>query len=88
MHDENGQEIDESARRLLCLVGCIHQLCHANGGGRRALSLSPSHYVYINIAKEMKLGRTSGWVVVAERVDRVCADAWRPHLLIRANGTS
>ena len=46
----------------------ISYVMRTAGAGAR-FPYAPSHYVYINIAKEMKLGRTSGWVAVAERVD-------------------
>jgi hypothetical protein len=46
----------------------ISYVMRTAGAGAR-FPYSPSHYVYINIAKEMKLSRTSGWVVVAEPVD-------------------
>jgi hypothetical protein len=39
------------------------------GAGAR-FPYAPSHFVYINIGKQMELGHTSGWAVVAERVDR------------------
>jgi hypothetical protein len=69
MHDENGQPID--ARRddyYAWSAAFISYVMRTAGAGAR-FPYSPSHYVYINIAKEMKLSRTSGWAVVAERVD-------------------
>ena len=56
--------------RRLSLVGRVHQLHHANGWRGPRFPYAPTHYAYINIAKEMKLGRTSGWVTLAERVDQ------------------
>ena len=46
----------------------ISYVMRTAGAGAR-FPYAPSHYIYINIAKEMKLGRTSGWAMVAERVD-------------------
>jgi len=39
------------------------------GAGAR-FPYAPSHYVYINIAKQMRVGRTSGWALMAERADQ------------------
>jgi hypothetical protein len=36
-------------------------------GAGRQFPYSPSHYTYINIAKQMALGQTSNWIVTAER---------------------
>ena len=46
----------------------ISYVMRTAGAGAR-FPYAPSHYIYINLAKDMKLGRTSGWVMVAERVD-------------------
>jgi hypothetical protein len=69
MHDENGQEIDEGRNDYYAWSGAFISYVMRTAGAASRFPYSPSHYVYINIAKEMKLGRTSGWVVVAERVD-------------------
>jgi hypothetical protein len=69
MHDESGQEFD--ARRAdyyAWSAAFISYVMRTAGAGAR-FPYAPSHYVYINIGKEMKLGRASGWAVVAERVD-------------------
>jgi hypothetical protein len=69
MHDESGQEID--ARRddyYAWSAAFISYVMRTAGAGAR-FPYAPSHYVYINIAKEMTLGRTSGWAMDAERVD-------------------
>jgi Uncharacterized protein conserved in bacteria (DUF2272) len=69
MHDENGQEIDESRDDYYAWSAAFISYVMRTAGARARFPYSPSHYVYINTAKEMKLGRTSGWVVVAERAD-------------------
>jgi hypothetical protein len=70
MHDENGQEIDiQRADYYAWSAAFISYVMRTAGAGAR-FPYAPSHSVYINIAKDMKLSRTSGWVVVAERVDQ------------------
>ena len=69
MHDENGQEIDERRDDYYAWSAAFISYVMRTAGAGSRFPYSPSHYVYINIAKEMKLGRTSGWAVVAERVD-------------------
>ena len=69
MHDENGNEFDESqADYYAWSAAFISYVMRTAGAGAR-FPYSPSHYVYIDIGKEMKLDRTSGWVVVAQPVD-------------------
>ena len=69
MHDESGQEIDDSrADYYAWSAAFISYVMRTAGAGAR-FPYTPSHSVYINIAKQMKLGRASGWVVVAEPVD-------------------
>lgn len=69
MHDENGQEIDESRDDYYAWSAAFISYVMRTAGAGARFPYSPSHYVYINVGKEMKLGRTSGWAVVAERVD-------------------
>jgi hypothetical protein len=69
MHDENGQEIDESRDDYYAWSAAFISYVMRTAGAGSRFPYSPSHDVYINIAKEMKLGRTSGWVVMAERLD-------------------
>lgn len=69
MHSENGDEFE--ARRdddFAWSAAFISYVMRTAGAGPR-FPYAPSHSVYINIAKEMKLGQTSGWVVIAERLD-------------------
>jgi len=69
MHDETGRAYDEgSADDFAWSAAFISYVMRTAGAGAR-FPYAPSHYTYINISKEMKLGRTSGWVTVAERVD-------------------
>ena len=70
MHDENGQEFDiNRADYYAWSAAFISYVMRTAGAGAR-FPYAPSHSVYIDIAKDMALGRTSGWVVVAERVDQ------------------
>jgi hypothetical protein len=70
MHDASGQEIDERhGDDLAWSAAFISYIMRTAGAGSR-FPYAPTHYAYINIAKEMKLGRTSGWVTLAERVDQ------------------
>ncbi|HET7881059.1 MAG TPA: DUF2272 domain-containing protein [Acetobacteraceae bacterium] len=69
MHDENGQEIDDSrADYYAWSAAFISYVMRTAGAGAR-FPYAPSHYIYINIAKDMKLERTTGWAVVAESLD-------------------
>lgn len=69
MHDENGHQTDESrADYYAWSAAFISYVMRTAGAGAR-FPYAPSHYVYINIAKEMRLGNTTGWAVIAERVD-------------------
>jgi len=69
MHDEKGKEIDESRDDYYAWSAAFISYVMRTAGAGARFPYSPSHYVYINIGKEMKLGRTSGWVMVAEPVD-------------------
>lgn len=70
MHDENGQKIDESRDDYYAWSAAFISYVMRTAGAGARFPYSPSHDVYINTAKEMTLGRTSGWVVMAERVDK------------------
>ena len=69
MHDENGQEIDSGRDDYYAWSAAFISYVMRTAGAGARFPYAPSHYVYINVAKEMKLGRTSGWAVVAERLD-------------------
>lgn len=69
MHDAYGRIFDErEADYYAWSAAFISYVMRTAGAGAR-FPYSPSHYTYINIAKDMALGRTSGWVVFAERLD-------------------
>jgi hypothetical protein len=69
MHDENGQQIDAGRVDYYAWSAAFISYVMRTAGAGARFPYAPSHYVYINIAKEMKLEKTSGWAVVAERVD-------------------
>jgi hypothetical protein len=69
MHDETGQEFDDRRDDYYAWSAAfISYVMRAAGAGAR-FPYAPSHYVYIDVAKDMKLGLTSGWAVMAERPD-------------------
>lgn len=69
MHDENGQQFDESqADYYAWSAAFISYIMRTAGAGPR-FPYASSHFAYIDIAKDMSLGLTSGWVVMAEPVD-------------------
>lgn len=70
MHDENGQEFDERRDDYFAWSAAFISYVMRTAGAGSRFPYAPSHYVYINVAKDMKLGRTSGWAVIAERVDQ------------------
>ena len=82
MHDEGGQEIDDGRDDYYAWSAAFISYVMRTAGAGARFPYAPSHYVYINIAKEMKLGRASGWAVTAERVDDYCAGSGRPDLLL------
>jgi hypothetical protein len=69
MHDESGQQIDDGREDYYAWSAAFISYVMRTAGAGARFPYSPSHYVYINIGKEMKLGRTSGWAVIAERAD-------------------
>jgi hypothetical protein len=69
MHDENGQMIDERRDDYYAWSAAFISYVMRTAGAGARFPYSPSHYSYINISKQMKLGSASGWVVVAERID-------------------
>jgi hypothetical protein len=69
MHNERGDLIE--ARRdddYAWSAAFISYVMRTAGAGAR-FPYAPSHSTYINIAKEMKLGRSTGWIIVAERLE-------------------
>jgi hypothetical protein len=69
MHDEGGQEIADGRDDYYAWSAAFISYVMRTAGAGARFPYAPSHYVYINVAKEMKLGRASGWAVIAERVD-------------------
>jgi hypothetical protein len=69
MHDENGNEIDASRDDYYAWSAAFISYVMRTAGAGARFPYAPSHYAYINIAKEMTLGRTSGWAVMAETVN-------------------
>ncbi len=69
MHDETGHGIDERHDDYFAWSAAFISYIMRTAGAGPHFPYAPAHYVYINIAKEMKLGRASGWAVVAERVN-------------------
>jgi hypothetical protein len=67
IHNEAGQEIDEGREDYYAWSAAFISYVMRTAGAGPRFPYAPSHYFYINVAKEMKLGRTSGWAVVAER---------------------
>ena len=82
MHDETGQEIDIVRADYYAWSAAFISYVMRTAGAGAALSLCTLALRLHQLAKEMKLGRTSGWVVVAERVDAVRTRSRRPHLLL------
>jgi hypothetical protein len=69
MHDESGQEFDDRRDDYFAWSAAFISYVMRTAGAGARFPYAPSHYVYINIGKQMKLGRTSGWAVIAERPD-------------------
>ena len=67
MHDESGQEFDDRRDDYYAWSAAFISYVMRTAGAGARFPYAPSHYVYIDIGKEMKLGRTSGWTVIAER---------------------
>jgi hypothetical protein len=70
MHDDTGQEFDPGQEDYYAWSAAFISYVMRTAGAGPRFPYAPSHFVYINIGKQMELGRTSGWAVVAERVDR------------------
>jgi hypothetical protein len=69
MHNERG-DLFESRQdgNYAWSAAFISYVMRTAGAGAR-FPYAPSHVVYINIAKEMKLGRASDWAIIAEPLD-------------------
>ncbi len=66
-HDEDGLEFPAASDgEYAWSAAFISYIMRLDGAGRR-FPYSEAHSDYINVAREMSLGRTSGYAVVAER---------------------
>ena len=80
-HDETGREFPaEQDEAYAWSAAFLSYVMRIAGAGSR-FPYAPAHHTYINIARQMSLGQTQGWAVVAERVD---ADAPQPGDIICA----
>jgi hypothetical protein len=75
MHDETGAEFDDRRDDFFAWSAAFVSYVMRTAGAGPRFPYAPSHYIYINTAANMTQGRTSGWVVYAER-----PDAYAPQL--------
>jgi hypothetical protein len=69
MHDENGVVFPaDQDGNYAWSAAFISYVMRIAGAGNR-FPYSPAHHTYINVARQMSLGQTAGWAVVAERPD-------------------
>jgi hypothetical protein len=68
-HDEAGQEFDGRHDSAFAWSAAFISYVMRTAGAGPRFPYAPSHYVYINIAMQQKLGETSGWAITAERPD-------------------
>lgn len=69
MHDETGRKIADGHDGFYAWSAAFISYVMRTAGAGARFPYAPSHYVYIDIAKDVKLGHTSAWALVAERVD-------------------
>ena len=69
IHNERGDLFDLRRDSDYAWSAAFISYVMRTSGAGAGFPYAPSHSGYINIAKEMKLGRASGWVIVAERLD-------------------
>jgi hypothetical protein len=70
MHDETGQEFDEGREDYYAWSAAFVSYVMRTAGAGPRFPYAPSHYIYINIAKQMRVGLAAGWAIIAERVDQ------------------
>jgi hypothetical protein len=69
MHDENGRPIADGREDYYAWSAAFISYVMRTAGAGPRFPYSPSHYTYINTAKDMAEGHASGWALVAEPVD-------------------
>lgn len=69
MHDEYGRVFGLGISEYFAWSAAFISYVMRTAGAGARFPYSPSHSTYINIAKEMRLGRTHGWAVIAERLN-------------------
>ena len=68
-HDEYGREFPAAKDyRFAWSAAFVSYVMRSAGAGTR-FPYAPSHHTFINIARQMSLGTTQGWALVAERPD-------------------
>lgn len=68
-HDAGGSEFSASEDyNYAWSAAFVSYVMRIAGAGTR-FPYSPSHYTYINLAREMSLNQTTGWAITAERID-------------------
>lgn len=87
-HDENGETFPARRDAQYAWSAAFISYVMRTAGAGSGFPYSPSHYVYIDIARDMSLGRAAGWAIRAEPPDRyvprlgdiVCYSRSRPPL--------
>ena len=69
MHDEYGRVFSLAGSEYFAWSAAFISYVMRTAGAGARFPYSPSHSTYINVAKEMKLSVTAGWVVIAERLN-------------------
>ena len=65
-HDESGAEYDEAREDYYAWSAAFISYVMRSAGATWRFPYAPSHYIYINTAVDMTLGRTSGWAIYGE----------------------
>jgi Uncharacterized protein conserved in bacteria (DUF2272) len=66
MHDETGAEYDEGREDYYAWSAAFISYVMRSAGATWRFPYAPSHYIYINTAVDMTLGRTTGWAIYGE----------------------
>jgi Uncharacterized protein conserved in bacteria (DUF2272) len=70
MHDAAGEQFDPARDDYYAWSAAFISYVMRTAGAGARFPYAPSHSAYINIGRQMQLGRTSGWAIVAERLDQ------------------